>query len=728
MATESERKERNERAKNAILAMKAMGIPVEKVRPVLKSLLKEFDNNWGYIEADNYSVLVDALLALPQTPEQDADITKENTVLAEPLASARKRLRIEEEDHDVSSSVVLPRPNAAGETAQRKRVSEVDTSQQLQLSRPKVKPFPDTSVSEIPSSEKDTKSLQLQACQDPNAQVSRALTVAPQVRPLVPLSAAATSDSLITNRRDKRPVQEKTDSLVCYMDLKNEPRSSPLIPLIQPKDEPIYDDAEHSFEVPIAMIHPRPPLTANSHAHQDHSRHANISGLAERRKGKELCECASELTSKPTEEKEDDIVNMIPTVEPVRKSCVQSTLGSTSERSSSISLQVVQHGSELMAMGGPSANGKATKENELENGEPSNINWPGLVVFNHDQLQPDDSWLSHDVNDITKGEERVRISVVNEVNSERFPPPFHYIPQNLVYQNGYINFSLARIGDEDCCADCIGDCLSKSIPCACARETGGEFAYTLDGLIKKEFLDGCISMNQDPQKHRLYYCMDCPLERTKNEVRPEPCKGHLVRKFVKECWSKCGCNKQCGNRVVQRGITCNLQVFYASETKGWGLRTLDELPKGAFVCEYVGEIVTNMELYDRTIQTTGNARHTYPVLLDADWGSEGVLKDEEALCLDATFYGNIGRFVNHRCFDANMIEIPVEVESPDHHYYHIAFFTTRKVEAYEELTWDYGIDFSDHTHPIKAFHCCCGSRFCRDMNRPRTKSSRSLLT
>lgn len=90
------------------------------------------------------------------------------------------------------------------------------------------------------------------------------------------------------------------------------------------------------------------------------------------------------------------------------------------------------------------------------------------------------------------------------------------------------------------------------------------------------------------------------------------------------------------------------QVFFTAEGKGWGLRTLDELPRGAFVCEYVGEILTNMELYDRTMQTTGNAKHTYPVLLDADWGSEGVLKDEEALCLDATFYGNVARFINHR--------------------------------------------------------------------------------
>lgn len=81
--------------------------------------------------------------------------------------------------------------------------------------------------------------------------------------------------------------------------------------------------------------------------------------------------------------------------------------------------------------------------------------------------------------------------------------------------------------------------------------------------------------------------------------------------------------------------------------KGWGLRTLENLPKGAFVCEYVGEIVTNSELYDRNKQSAGE-KHTYPVLLDSDWGSEGVLKDEEALCLDATYYGNIARFINHR--------------------------------------------------------------------------------
>ncbi|KAF5951196.1 hypothetical protein HYC85_009140 [Camellia sinensis] len=262
--------------------------------------------------------------------------------------------------------------------------------------------------------------------------------------------------------------------------------------------------------------------------------------------------------------------------------------------------------------------------------------------------QPDDIKSLHDANDIGKGQERVVISLVDEVNNE-CPPSFHYILKNAVFQNAYVNFCLARIG-ENCCSICLGDCLSSSTPCACANETGGDFAYTLEGLVKDEFLEECISMNRNSQKHCHFYCKECPLERSKNDDIIEPCKGHLVRKFIKECWWKCGCSKQCGNRVVQR-------------EKGL-------LKSEAQQCLHII-----------------SEEHAYPVLLDADWGSEVVLKDEEALCLDATRYGNVARFINHRCFDSNLVEIPVEVEILDHHYYHLAFFTSRKVQALEELTW-----------------------------------------
>ena len=95
--------------------------------------------------------------------------------------------------------------------------------------------------------------------------------------------------------------------------------------------------------------------------------------------------------------------------------------------------------------------------------------------------------------------------------------------------------------------------------------------------------------------------------------------------------------------------SCCCQVFQTSEGKGWGVRTLEALEKGTFVCEYVGEVVTNQELDERNEEFSGD-RHTYPVLLDADWASERFLKDEEALCLDATKFGNVARFINHRYF------------------------------------------------------------------------------
>ncbi|KAI6673502.1 hypothetical protein NL676_001408 [Syzygium grande] len=236
-----------------------------------------------------------------------------------------------------------------------------------------------------------------------------------------------------------------------------------------------------------------------------------------------------------------------------------------------------------------------------------------LVVFSKSQSTPTDLRSLHDVNDIAKGEERVKIPWVNKID-DQCPPSFHYIPQSLAFSSASLNFSLSEIRNENCCSNCYGDCL------------------------------------------------------------PSP-----------------------------RGISYNLQVFMTPEGKGWGLQTLDELPKGAFVCEYVGEILTTKEMHERNSKKGDAAKCTY--------------QDDEALCLDSTTFGNIARFINHRCYDANLIEIPIEVETPKHHYYRLALFTARKIQALEELTWDYGVEFDGHDHSLNAFQCLCGSKFCRNVKR-----------
>lgn len=51
----------NPRIGKAFRAMKDIGISDDKVKPVLKKLLKLYDKNWELIESENYRVLADAI-------------------------------------------------------------------------------------------------------------------------------------------------------------------------------------------------------------------------------------------------------------------------------------------------------------------------------------------------------------------------------------------------------------------------------------------------------------------------------------------------------------------------------------------------------------------------------------------------------------------------------------------------------------------------------------------
>lgn len=65
--------------------------------------------------------------------------------------------------------------------------------------------------------------------------------------------------------------------------------------------------------------------------------------------------------------------------------------------------------------------------------------------------------------------------------------------------------------------------------------------------------------------------------------------------MIFECNMLCSCHTLlCNNRVVQRGLTQRFQLFKTS-SKGWGIRTLKAIPKGTYVCEYVGEIISDHE-------------------------------------------------------------------------------------------------------------------------------------
>lgn len=59
----------NPRVAAAFRAMRDIGIEKDKVRPVLKNLVKLYDKNWELIEQENYRVLADAIFE-----EEDAKV------------------------------------------------------------------------------------------------------------------------------------------------------------------------------------------------------------------------------------------------------------------------------------------------------------------------------------------------------------------------------------------------------------------------------------------------------------------------------------------------------------------------------------------------------------------------------------------------------------------------------------------------------------------------------
>lgn len=94
----------------------------------------------------------------------------------------------------------------------------------------------------------------------------------------------------------------------------------------------------------------------------------------------------------------------------------------------------------------------------------------------------------HNTKDLSRGEEALPIPIVNQTNSKAVPPSFYYIPTSKVHEKAHVNFSLTRFGEDDCCPNCYEDCLTAPLPCACAGDTGGEFAYTQEGCLHERYI------------------------------------------------------------------------------------------------------------------------------------------------------------------------------------------------------------------------------------------------
>lgn len=63
------------------------------------------------------------------------------------------------------------------------------------------------------------------------------------------------------------------------------------------------------------------------------------------------------------------------------------------------------------------------------------------------------------------------------------------------------------------------------------------------------------------------------------------------------------------------------------------------------------------------------------------------LQDGEYFCIDARYYGNVSRFINHLC-NPNLLPIRVYVDHRDIRFPRLAYFSTREIKAGEELGYE----------------------------------------
>ncbi|KAM5330716.1 histone-lysine N-methyltransferase EHMT1 isoform 4-T4 [Glossophaga mutica] len=252
--------------------------------------------------------------------------------------------------------------------------------------------------------------------------------------------------------------------------------------------------------------------------------------------------------------------------------------------------------------------------------------------------------------DIARGYERIPIPCVNAVDSEPSPSNYKYVSQNCVTSPMNIDRNITHL---QYCV-CIDDCSSSNCMCG---QLSMRCWYGKDGRLLPEF-----NMAEPP--------------------------------LLFECNHACACWRTCRNRVVQNGLRTRLQL-YRTQHMGWGVRSLQDIPVGTFVCEYVGELISDSE---------ADVREEDSYLFDLD------NKDGELYCIDARFYGNVSRFLNHLC-EPNLAPVRAFTAHQDLRFPRIAFFSARPIEAGEQLGFDYGQRFWDIKG--KLFSCRCGSPKCR---------------
>lgn len=184
-----------------------------------------------------------------------------------------------------------------------------------------------------------------------------------------------------------------------------------------------------------------------------------------------------------------------------------------------------------------------------------------------------------------------------------------------------------------------------------------------------------------------------------------------------------------------RNVHVVVRKHHLKSRKGWSVLAAQDIPRGTYIGEYTGDIISTRRMQARFAQreSSHNTMNYVLVLRERasrpNGGEGGERASFSALrtIVDATDRGCFTRLINHSC-EPNLTLTAVRLRSliP-----HLVLFAQRDIEQGEELSFDYGgggsssnangstgdeeVEKGDETMEKKGSRCLCGAARCRGL-------------
>ncbi|XP_061581099.1 histone-lysine N-methyltransferase, H3 lysine-36 specific isoform X2 [Cololabis saira] len=176
----------------------------------------------------------------------------------------------------------------------------------------------------------------------------------------------------------------------------------------------------------------------------------------------------------------------------------------------------------------------------------------------------------------------------------------------------------------------------------------------------------------------------------------------INRMLMYECHPQvCAAGERCQNQAFMKREYTIVEIF-RTLSRGWGLRSVSDIKKGAFVSEYVGEVIDEEECRARIRHAQENdICNFYMLTLDKD------------RIIDAGPKGNQARFMNH-CCQPNCETQKWTVNGDTR----VGLFALQDIPKGVELTFNYNLECLGNGKTA----CKCGAPNCSGFLGVRPKS------